>query len=164
MRKSLSIYDSKTLSELDISYGEVVAFDNADLELPSPFIVAIAQNLTKISHDQFFSKRLGLGMVFWPKGEEPEYWSFNAKGDIMQLWPLSSGDLRSRNYDIFNPKGTYLVEKAYSGKEDVLSALENTTGFKPYASRLIMERGKFGRAFEILGLESILPNQLRIRR
>ena len=54
MKNHVSVYDSKTLSNLDVRYGEIVAFDNGDLEFPSPFILAIPTNLIRVARRLIF--------------------------------------------------------------------------------------------------------------
>ncbi len=171
MKNHVSVYDSKTLSNLDVRYGEIVAFDNGDLEFPSPFILAIPTNLIRVPGDSFFSDNkntaLGYRLLFSPYGDnESEHWSLHAKGDILGLWSpdYNSNGKGVPNFGIQNPTGMYVVEHAYSGLKSISEALSKIRGFEFYADKLITERSPLGKIVEGLGLESLLPNQLRIRK
>lgn len=45
MQKQISMYDNKTLDDLDWRPGELIAIDNSDPEFPSPLILAITRRI-----------------------------------------------------------------------------------------------------------------------
>lgn len=174
MTNSIKDSKNKSLSELDIVPGQIVAFDNNDYDCPHPFILAIPEKLVK----GFENHSRGIRLVYWNirKGEPREEWTLHTQGKILALWsPKKNYDRKtiSPNFkSMINGQewygdNAYLVEKAYSGKDSVQTGLQNAGfGLDFYAScmndgKLITERGMMGKFMKMAGLESLLPNQLR---
>jgi len=172
MAKQISEGKNRSLLELDIVPGEIVAFDNSDREFPSPFVLAIPEKLVRgFNHDI----PRGLRLVFAPEHEKRELWTLYTRGAALRLWaPAYREGERVPNYFAADPNSSYftsyVVESAYSGREAIKQALANNEqGLDFYAAclesgKLVTERGKTGRFFESLGLRCVLPNQLRFRR
>ena len=159
-----------SLSQLNIIPGQVVAFDNEDIDCPAPFILAIPDRLEKgiqvgknVLHLCFYSD--------FADGKEE--WTLFTRGKALGLWApryqdgrkVSSLDTNMDRYVGYS----YYVEFAYSGRTRIREALrESRQGLDFYADlmdqgRLITERGYFGSALESLGLSYFLPDQIRFR-
>jgi len=162
----------ESLEELAYTPGDLVAFDNSDLEMPQPFLLAITERLVK-----GFDRYHGIKLLFCPERGEREEWTLYTRGDALGLWTPRQRHRGGRTFPNFEvvaqgsgQRNPYFVEYACSGEERVLHALASRKGqgMDYYAAcirggRLIIERGKFGKFMERWGFDSILPNQLRFK-
>lgn len=180
MADKIEYSKNKSLLELDIIPGQIVAFDNNDYEWPHPFLLAIPEKLVK----GFEETPKGIKLIYWHgcDSADREEWTLHTQGKMIGLWSpnveyredyKSKSRTKSPNIKIMkNGKeyfgnNSYVIEKAFSGKDAVLRGLQNA-GFdlRFYADcmekgKLVMERGRFGGAIKKAGLESLLPDQLR---
>ena len=171
MAKSINEFENKSFSELDIIPGQVMALDNNDFEYPHPFLLAVPEKVVK----GFEDAPNGLKVLYWgrPWAEsEREEWTVHTKGKVLGLW--SPRCINQKKYapsffmaDAKEFNNSYVVEKAYSGGEAIQNALQEFKGdMRLYADcmkkgKLITERGMLGKLVKNMGLEALLPNQLR---
>jgi len=176
MAKSINCFENKSLSDLDIVPGQVVAFDNIDYECPHPFILAIPEKLVRGFEDH----PRGIRLIYWHgcDSKDREEWTLHTRGRMIGLWSPqtkyeSRGKTRVPNVKIMTNanewygNNAYVIERAYSGRDAVQNGLQSVgLGLDFYADcmekgELITERGTIGKFARKIGLESLLPNQLR---
>lgn len=112
-----------SLDRLDLSPG-LVAFDN-----PSrPFIIAHPIELKR----GYMEGKQALRLLHFPnKRERGEDWTLYVKGNLIELWhPKSEGEDKETRIvipkiilSVPNIGHPYLVEKAYSGRDEISAVL-----------------------------------------
>ncbi len=170
MAKEINIYKNKSYSELDWTPGELIAFDNTDLEYPSPLILAIPKKIVKGFEDS--SK--GMNLLYHPQDGEDEKWTLYYQGNMLCLWsPNYKKGLDVPNFKSFK-KGSprrygYFVESALAGREAVQKYLQGSNFNLDFYARclesekLITERSQLGKLVQKIGFGFVLPDQLRFR-
>ncbi len=173
MQKQISIYKDRSLSELDWKPGELIAFDSTDLEFPQPFLLAIPDKLVRSSEEDFSDFDNGIKLLYCAD-DSRENWTLYFRGNTLGLWsPRYKGSSEIPNFvslEKWHGRNPYFVEYALSGKKSIINYLQNSKqGLAFYAEcmrdgKLITERNQLEKFVERLGLESILPRQLRFKR
>lgn len=131
MVKEIHEYQGKSLSDLEVRPGELIAFDNKDLEFPSPLLLASYQDMSKVDKDEVLAGQM---LIFYPQMKDQESWVFYPKNDvILGLWPDKKVEIITKPYSY----GSYLVEDVYVGEELIKSMLEkNKQGFDVWADQI----------------------------
>ncbi|MFA5992072.1 MAG: hypothetical protein WC796_00005 [Candidatus Pacearchaeota archaeon] len=170
MTRRIHIDENLSLAELEFKSGDVVAFDNSDVDLPQPFVLAVADKIER----GFSPGKNCLGLMFNSNGNREE-WTLYTRGHALGLWaPSGPRDLYRPSYKVMNgfsgdSSQAYFVESAYSGVKEIERALgENRQGLDAYLEfiyrgRLVMAGSRFRRFAERKGLGNLLPNQIRFR-
>ena len=183
MIDEIDYMEDKSFLSLDWRPGEVIGLNNDDHEMPSPFILAIPEKITR-----GFDKS-GLRFIFHhPKdGGEREEWTLHPKGYMLGLWTadyipnkrtlssILSGEQTKfefkPNFEIIKdglPHGNaYFAERAYSGKKAIEKAFSQDPQMIQYHKWIkdgiiAVERGSLDGLFERLGLGVLLPPQLMV--
>ena len=172
MANSIDYTKNWSFFELDWKPGEVMGFENSNTGSSNPFILAIPRNITRglnhsglrlsFQHSSPDTKRLG----------KMEELTLHPRGQMLALGFAGMNNPRfgmiEGGYPRHQNSSPFVVENAYSGKEAVRHALNEKLGFSYYAhlmdtNKLIVKRGRVEGLLEKLGLESILPNKLRLK-
>lgn len=135
MLKKINAGEGISLDKLDLSTG-LVAFENSESEYLHPFIIVHPERLVR-GYDGHLATLRGLKLTHLPEPGKKEDWTLYIKGNIINLWsPKSEGeDKKTRivipNVELSTPIGTahYVVESAYSGREEIAQALEDINPF-----------------------------------
>jgi hypothetical protein len=172
--ETINIDTTKTLKLLNIIPGQIIGFDNSDLEMPfqEPFLLAIPRLIRR----GFYDNPKGLRLIYNSPRGESEKWTLHIKGATLGLWAPAINDQGKKIPHItriseqgFTHGNAYVIESAYSGKQAILEALRNNKqGLDFYApllesGKLNIERGRFGKFIERLGCNWILPDQIRFK-
>jgi hypothetical protein len=169
MPKRIDIYNNMSLSELDWIPGELVAFDNTDLECPLPLLLTLPKKITK--GYEIPPKRILL--IYPPQNGETEMWTLCSEENTLELWsPNHRRGSKVPDFDVSSSREifSYPVETALAGKEAIQKYLQNNKqGLSFYAKclesgRLVTERSLLEKLAQKVGLGFILPNQLRFRK
>ena len=129
----ISPIDGLSLDALELKSRRLFAFDNQDFECPAPFIIGRVgkEGLIRVTTDDARPKlheikSPDLLLIHHPKGKDREYWKLNTEEGVLGLW--------SPRYcnGFLIPEFTegvirYVVEFAYSGKDKIKLALENSS-------------------------------------
>src|SRR3989339_645906 len=170
MVKQINRYKDASLSNLDWTPGELIAFDNTDIEWSSPLILAIPKKIVKGYQDS----PLGMKLLYCPLNGKREGWTLYPEGDILGLEsPNYKGNSKVPHFQIiteesFLHRNLYFVEAALAGREAIEKYLQkNDLSF--YAGclksgKLVTERNQLEKFMQKIGIGFILPNQLRFKK
>jgi hypothetical protein len=169
MPKQINVRDNASMSELDWKPGELIGFDNTDLDFPHPFLLAIPKKIVR----GFDDSMAGLRLLYSSARGEREKWTLYFEGNLMELWEpygknYNKPKFRTRQLG-FSNEAYYVVEYALSGREVIRDYFEKDEFLNFYAKcmksgRLITERSALEKVVEERGFGMILPNLLRFRK
>ncbi|MBU1245699.1 MAG: hypothetical protein ABIJ20_00875 [Nanoarchaeota archaeon] len=160
MSRIINNQKNQSLGNLEVTRGDLVAFDNRDSDFSQLFIIARAIALIPGHHDGENALKLG----YWAHsaGGDREEWTLYSKGKILGLWtPRGSYERLEPHYEIIDPtdlKQVYDVERAFSGTS-FLDGLKEFSGFYGScmveglkAARELEERNLRDAGFGLVGL------------
>ena len=168
--KQIDISRNENFEQLSWKKGEVIGIEcGVDImSLKDSFILTIPQKIIN-GYTNF-----GLNICHF-RGHELMKYSIIQKDNIVIILYPSIGDAvhPAPNYLYENTNDfkdiRYSFEKAYSGRDAIQGAFEDSERFTLYGEylrkgKLIVERGKMGKILEKIGMENFLSEQLRFKR
>jgi hypothetical protein len=143
MVNQVDIYENSSLEELDIHKGQLLAFENANEDIP--FLILKPNYLVnsfqypekEIINLEFSSKNKASG-----RWRPREVWTAGYQGNILALWTPKGSKARGSlvpRFELISGicDSSYIINSAYSGKEAIQQALkENKQGLDFYLELL----------------------------
>lgn len=138
--KVIEYKNGHSLEDLDLNSGEWVGFNNEDIDIPRPFIIARAKSrLVKLS-DPFCNIQgmLALSQVTHPG----QNFSLETGEEVIGLDGSSTSTNGFRLHYYIRDVKRYPVEYAYVGEENIIAGLEKIPNLGIYVGWL---KGEFER-------------------